>query len=199
MKVSWALVTGPTQEPIAIGEAKQHAHITSVNDDATLQRYIRTAREDAEDYMNRALYTQTWKLTLDTFYQVIYLPRAAPLQSVTTVEYYDVNGVLQTLASTVYDVDTVSRPGSIALAANQAWPALQAVRRIGRVVITYVVGWSTVAAIPERIKQGIRMRVSHLDADREGLEEFGERARKASEACWDDVVTWIEPSCWRPY
>jgi hypothetical protein len=51
---------------------------------------------------------------------------AAPLQSVTTVKYYDASGVLQTLASTVYQVDTVSQPGRIVLAPTQIWPTVQA-------------------------------------------------------------------------
>lgn len=195
MTASWSLVTGPLQEPVTLAEAKQHAHITSTNDDATIQRFIRTAREAAEERMNRGLFTQTWKVALGGFAWDIHLPRAAPLASVTTVEYYDVIGTLLTLPSTYYDVDTLSRPGRITLAANQMWPALQSIRRSPRVIITYVIGWSSVALIPERIKQGIRMYVAYLDADREGLEEYGERARKAAEACWDDVVTWIEPDC----
>ena len=193
--VSWELVTGPVQEPVTLLEAKQHAHITHDRDDATLQRFIRTAREAAESYMNRGLFTQTWKLSLHTFADVIPLPRAAPLQSV-AVQYTDVNGTLQTLATTVYSVNTASRPGSIALAANQAWPALSSSLFVPKVFITYVIGWTTLALIPERIKQGIRMYVTYLDADRPGMDVDGEKARYAAECCWDDVVYWLEPVAW---
>lgn len=191
-RASWTMTVEPTQEPITIVEAKQQARISHSRDEASLARFIRAARESAEEHMSRGLFTQTWQLTLDEFAERIVLPRAAPLQSA-TVQYYDVNGTLQTLATTVYDVDTASRPGSIARAANQTWPSLQADRNAGRVIITYVIGWTTLATIPERIKQGIRMYVAYMDCDREGLEAAGAQARAAAYACWDDRVEWIEP------
>jgi uncharacterized phiE125 gp8 family phage protein len=195
-KVSWALVTGPASEPITLVEAKQHARITQDNDDATIQRFIVTARETGEEYMNRGFFTQTWQMTLDWWYDVMYLPRAAPLQSVTTVQYYDTAGALQTLATSIYDTDTVSRPARIVLKPGQNWPALQSTRFTPRVIVTYVIGWTSVALIPERIKQGIRMYVAYLDCDREGLEEYREGARMAAENCWSDRVHWIEPQDW---
>lgn len=196
MKVSWALVTKPATEPITVAEAKQHARISHDDDDATVNRFIVTARETGEEYMSRGFFTQTWQMTLDWWYDAIYLPRAAPLQSVTTVQYYDTTGTLQVLATSVYDIDTVSRPARIVLKPGQNWPALQSTRFTPRVIITYVIGWTSVDLIPERIKQGIRMYVAYLDCDREGLEEYGERARVAAEACWSDRVYWIEPEDW---
>lgn len=195
MLVSWALVTGPTTEPITLADAKQQARITQPNDETIITEYIAAAREQAEEYMNRGLVTQTWQLTLDWWYDVMYLPRAAPLQSVTTVQYYDTTGTLQTLAASVYDVDLVSRPGRVVLKPNQVWPALQSTPYTPRVIITYVIGWTSAASIPERIKQGIRMYVAYLDSDREGLED-AEKARAAAEACWSDRVYWIEPKDW---
>ncbi len=189
--ISWQLVTAPTQEPVSVAEAKQHAKITQNQDDATLQRFIRTARESAEDYMNRGLFTQTWQLVLDEFTDTIYLPRAAPLQSVTTVKYWDSTGTQQTLAATFYTVDTVSRPGRITKTSGQSWPSLHAGRLSGRIEITYVIGWSDVKFIPERIKQGIRMYVAYMDSDREGMDT----GAKAAEAFWDDRARWIEPQC----
>ena len=191
MAAEWILVTEPLVEPITLVEAKQHARISHTTEDALLDAYIRTARATAEDYMARGILTQTWKLTLETWADRIWLPMAAPLQSVTSVKYYDPAGVQQTLATTVYAVDTVSRPGRIVRGVNQAWPALQPDRLMGAVEITYVVGWTTLALIPERIKQGCRMFVTYLDCDRDGLTEYGAQARRAAEACWDDRVRYI--------
>ena len=189
--VSWTLVTGPVEEPITLAEAKAQARITDTNSDALIASYIKAAREAAEEYMNRGLFTQTWKLTRRAFAEVMYLPRAAPLQSV-SVQYYDANAALQTLASTFYTVDTVSRPGRIVRASNQLWPALQTDRLDGAVIITYVIGWASTALIPERIKQGIRLYVANLHEDREGIEPGSAQARDAAEACWTDRVHWIE-------
>lgn len=192
IEAQWTLVTGPTLEPITIPEAKLHARISHTSEDGLLNSYIKTARETAEEYMSRGIYTQTWKLTLMAWADVIWLPRAAPLQSA-TVAYYDANNALQTLSTSIYDVDTVSRPGRIVRKANQNWPELASDRQSGKIEITYIIGWTTVALIPERIKHGIRMFVTYLDCDREGLEEYGAQARQQAEACWSDRVTWIEP------
>jgi uncharacterized phiE125 gp8 family phage protein len=194
MTPSWVRTVDPTLLPIDLADAKLHMRMTQDTDDAAIQRCIKVATQTAEDYMSRGLLTQTWKLVLREFADTLYLPMAAPLQSVTSVKYYDANGTLQTLANTVYDVDTVSRPGRVTLAFNQVWPTTVAFRRAGRVEITYVVGWTAATAMPERIKQGIRMYVAYLSLDREGLEMGGEQARKAAEACWDDRVRYIEPT-----
>lgn len=206
MRASWALITAPTVEPVTLAEAKQHARILYDSDDAVLDGYIRTAREAAEEALQRGLYTQTWKLSLSHFAEVMYLPMAAPLQNdagppstVPIVQYYDANGTLQTLGTTYYTVDTTSRPGSIVRAPSQSWPTLQSDRQSSRVFITYVVGWTSVALIPERIKQGIRTYVAYLDCDREGLEESADRAMTAAMNCWLDRVSWIEPTHWHWY
>ena len=194
MYAEWMRTVDPASEPLTLSEAKLQIRTPSgqTADDALLYSYIRTARETAEDYMARGLFTQTWQLNLGGFYTTMLLPMAAPLQSVTTVQYYDTTGTLQTLSSTIYDVDTISRPGRITLAANQAWPGLQSDKRVGRVIVTYVVGWTTIDLIPERIKQGIRFYLGYLTHDREGLDD-GQRAVKNAQACWSDRVRWIEP------
>lgn len=189
----WALLTPPAQEPITVLDARQQARFTQPNNDALFDRYIRAAREEAEEYMARGLFTQTWQFTLRHFSDEMYLPRAAPLQSVSSVQYYDTTGALQTAATSLYTVDTISRPGRILRAMSQTWPSLRPEPHAGRVVITYVVGWTDIALIPERIKQGIRMYVAYLECDREGLEVYGEKARMAAQACWSDRVEWIEP------
>jgi uncharacterized phiE125 gp8 family phage protein len=197
---AWTRVTAPAVEPINLIAAKAQARITHENSDELLSGYITMAREAAEDYMARGLFTQTWQLVRDRFADVMSLPMAAPLQNdalaspstAPVVQYYDVNGVLQTLATTFYTVDTVSRPGRIVRAPAQAWPALQADRLSGAVLITYVVGWTDVADIPERIKQGIKMYVAYLDADREGMHDYAAQARASAEACWSDRVYYVE-------
>jgi len=189
----WIQTLAPTIEPLSVAEAKAQARITHAVEDGLFDSYIKTARGAAEDVLARGLLTQTWKLTGPAFADVIWLPMAAPLQSVTSVKYYDPAGVLQTLATTVYTVDTVSRPGRVVRAPLQTWPTVQSDRLSGPVEITYVVGWTAKELIPERIRQGLRSYVTYLDCDRDGLEEYGVRAKEAAEACWTDRVFWKPP------
>jgi uncharacterized phiE125 gp8 family phage protein len=190
---SYALVTGPTSEPITLTEAKAQARITDTNSDSLVTSYIAVARQEAEAYLGYGLFTQTWRYDLSEWAEVIPLPMALKLQSITSVKYYDADGVLQTLDSTVYTTDMIARPAALVRASDQSWPTLQGDRNTGRIQITYVVGWSLVADIPERIKQGIRMYVSYLDADRDGMEAQALAALNAAHRCWSDQLYLVEP------
>jgi uncharacterized phiE125 gp8 family phage protein len=191
---SWTLQTSASGPALTLSDAKAHLRITDNASDLVVAQYIAAATEEAEQYMGRGLITQTWKLVLDWFPNEVQLPMAAPLQSVTSVKYYDEDGTQQTLATSYYDTDTVSRPGKVVLKPAQSWPSVQAERRNGRVEIIYVVGFTSDEAIPERIKQGLRQFVAYLDLDRDGLEPLALNARQAAERCWSDRVVWSPPT-----
>lgn len=198
MTSSYVRVTGPVQEPITLAEAKAQARILDDNSNALLLSYIKTAREEAEGTLGYGLFTQTWKLELREFADVIPLPMALQLQSVTSVQYYDLLGALQTLSSAYYLTNQTSRPTALVRAPGMSWPSVQADRLNGVVTITYVVGWTAVANIPERIKQGIRSYVTYLDLDRAGVDlQVALAARQAAENCWTDRYYWYPPVCGR--
>lgn len=198
-EAEWTLVTGPIIEPMTVTEAKNQARVTESDEDGLFANWIRAARSEAESYLGRGLLTQTWKIIFDQFYDYMWLPMAAPLQNdplaspsstAPVVQYYDTDGVLQTLSTTFYLVNTTSRPGRIERAPAQAWPAVQA-DRSGTVIITYVVGWTDPAFIPDSIMQGMRCYVTAMECDREGASD----ALTAARRCWTDRVFWIPPSC----
>lgn len=195
MTGAYSRTVGPLQEPITVEQAKKQARITDAGSDDLIASYVQAAREAAEDALGYGLFTQTWRYDLPEFSDVIPLPMARTLQSITSVKYYDGDGTLQTLSSTYYETDTISRPARLVRAADQSWPSLQADRRVGRVQITYVVGWSDLADIPEKIKQGIRMWVTYLDLDRDGMEVQAQAAQAAALRCWDDRLYHLEPWC----
>jgi len=195
--VNWTRTSDPAVEPITVAEAKAQANVTHTDQDDLFASYIAAAREEAEDYLGRGLYTQTWELTLSDWADEIQLPMAAPLQSISSVKYYDADGTLQTLSSSYYITDTVARPAALLKAPDQTWPALQADRRGWRVKVTYIVGWSSATSIPERIKHGIRMFVTYLYESRGDVMEPGARdARLAAFSCWSDRVPYTPPRCW---
>jgi uncharacterized phiE125 gp8 family phage protein len=178
---------------VDIAEAKGHLRITDNQNDGQIASYIAAATEEAEQYMGRGILTQTWKVVFDWFANEMPLPMAAPLQSITSVKYYDTDGTQQTLSTSYYDTNTVRRPGAVVLKAGQSWPSVQSERRNGRVEIIYVCGWTSADAVPERIKQGIRQFVAYLDLDRDGLEPAALAARQAAERCWSDRISWTPP------
>ena len=74
--LQWIRTVDPAVPPVTLRDVKDHARITQINGDATIQRYIDAATDAAEQYLNRGLITQTWVLTLRWFADVIYLPMA---------------------------------------------------------------------------------------------------------------------------
>ena len=191
--VSWVVSTAPVLEPFTVEEAKAQIRSVQNQEDGIVASYIKAARAAAEKYLGRGLLTQTITLNLSDFVPVLSLPMAAPLASVTTVKYYDTDGVQQTLSSTYYTVDTISRPGRIALAADQSWPSVQGSRKVTRIEIIYVVGYTSRDLIPEEIKQGMRVLIGNMDADRDGMDPNSEQAMRVAKMFWTDRVFWIPP------
>jgi uncharacterized phiE125 gp8 family phage protein len=167
VNVAWSRTVEPAagNEPVTLTEAKAQLRQTLTTEDTYIGTLIVAARNLAEEYLARGLFTQTWKLTQDRWSDEIWLPRAAPLQSVSSVKYYDDAGTLQTLATSVYLTDSTSEPARIVLAPYQIWPTLQA-NRAGAVEVTYVVGWTDVPSIPQAIKLGLQLLIGHLYAHR---------------------------------
>lgn len=190
---AWTIKTAPTIEPFTVEEAKAQIRSVQNQEDGVIEGYIKAVRAMAEAYLFRGLLTQAWTYAISDFVPVMDLPMATPLQSVTSVKYYDTNGTQQTLATSVYTVDTRSRPGRIALAANQTWPAIHALRKVNRIEIEYIVGWTARELIPGDIRQGMLILLGYFDADRDGLEQNAKQALEVAHMLWTDRVFWTPP------
>jgi phage conserved hypothetical protein, phiE125 gp8 family len=157
----------PAIEPITLTEAKAHLRVDFSDDDDLISGLIKTAREYAEGYQNRALCTQTWELWLDSWpsesYIKIPLP---PLQSITSIKYYDSTNTEATMADTDYQVDVKSEPGRVALAYSESWPAAT-LRPINGICITFNAGYGNAGDVPQRMKQAMLLLVGHWYEHRE--------------------------------
>lgn len=165
--MSYVVSVKPTVEPVVLSEAKSHMNIDALftDDDTLITSLIVVAREFVEDYIRRALMTQTLVARHNGFPNCIKLERPN-VKSVTSVQYIDTAGDLQTLATSVYDVDLYSTPNRITLAYGQTWPSTQT-GVPNTVVITYVTGETTSANVPPTIRHAILMLIGHLYENRE--------------------------------
>ncbi len=201
MNVSFVRTVDPVVEPVSVSEAKlQCRALSDVHDeDGLIWTYIRAARELGEGYTGRGWLTQTWKCVSDEWADEFPLPMAGPLQSVTSVKYYDADGTLQTLSASDYVVDTASVPGRVTRAPNVSWPSLQCDRSSWRVEITYVVGWSGAALVPEAYKMGTLLIVDHLYENRGAVQVgIGVGAVEIPYGVallWGDRLYWSAPVC----
>jgi uncharacterized phiE125 gp8 family phage protein len=127
-------------------------------EDGLLQQYVEAATEELDGingWLNRALVTQTWLLTLNCFPgRPIKMP-LPPLQSITSIKYDDADGVEQTMDSADYRVITDTDPGFVQ--PIDSWPSTK--DQLGAVRIVYVAGYGDPEDVPEIIQQYVRMRV----------------------------------------
>ncbi len=66
----------------------------------------------------------------------------------------------------LYIQDIVSEPGRIVLNYGQSWPIVT-LNTVNPIAITYICGYSDVSAIPESIKQGMKIDISDMYEHRE--------------------------------
>lgn len=169
-RTDWKVSTAPVLEPITLAEAKLHLRVTSTIDDDLIETLIQAAREWCEGYAGRAYITQSITLKMDSFVDVLDLPRP-PLVSVTTVKYVDSAGDTKTLSDSVYTVDTASEPGRLLLGYNQSWPTIRSVAQA--VEIIFVAGYgATTATVPYRVKAAMKLLIGHLYEHREVASEI---------------------------
>lgn len=163
-----------------------------VDEDGVLAAYERAAVQWVEQHTGRSLMSQTWQLSRREFWPRLryydthpsvslhrsitrlWLPYAAPLQSVTFVKYYDTTNTLQTLSSSVYSVPAFTEPACVVLVDGQSWPSL--FPRDDAVQIEYVTGATDPSAVPPSLRQAVQLLAGHWYMNREAISVSGANA-----------------------
>lgn len=101
--MAYRLVTGAASYPVTLAQAKAHCRVDNGAEDAVIEGLIAAACSHVESYTGRALVSQTWEMTADDWADDFALK--GPVQSITSVKYYDADGVEQTLSNTLYLLD----------------------------------------------------------------------------------------------
>jgi uncharacterized phiE125 gp8 family phage protein len=180
-------------EPLSLPEVKPHLRLdlTFTDDDVYIGALIKVAREYCEKYQSRTYITQTFDLYLDEFpneleryralgelrernyrpftdfHQMAIKLKRPPLQSVTSVKYYDQYGVANTLDPSAYIVDLVSEPGRILPAYGLTWPTTL-LQPVNGVAVRYVAGYGDDATtVPQGVKQSMLMLIGYWYENRE--------------------------------
>lgn len=165
-------IVEPTQEPLTLSEVKRQLNVIADDEDTLLETYLQAARELVEAYANRSLLLQTYRLRIHDFpLDPLQLPRP-PLVSVTSIEYYDLEGVLQTLSTDNYNVDADREPGVVWQADDTDWPETNGAPN--GITVTYVAGYATPAAVPARAKQAMLVLIAHWYRVREAVGQVGD-------------------------
>ena len=173
------ILTGPTQEPITLAEAKKQCELSpsdTAHDDH-LRELITAAREQWEHDTDSCCLAQTLYVHTDEFDDEICLPKR-PITSITSIQYYDLTNTLQTLASSVYSLNPTER--ELEIAYLQVWPPT--IDRWDAVKITYVAGYATPADVPSIHKSAIKLLIGHYFENRDMMMSEALQSMKAYES-----------------
>ena len=161
------LKTAPTTTAISLAEAKAFLRVDSDydDDDAYITSLIGVATNVVEQFTRRRLIQQTYNLYHDFFPPYIDL-QVGIVDSVTHVKYYDGNNVLQTLATSNYDLDKRINPGRIYESNTGSFPSTY--ERPNAVEVEFVVG-GTASDVPDAIKQGMFIIIGRYYENRQDV------------------------------
>lgn len=168
-RASLTISVEPADEPVSLGELKDHLRIDGGADDSALTIYGKAARIGAERYQNRQHITATWIYNLESFpLSEIVIPRP-PLQSITSIQYVDTAGSTQTWASANYQVDIKSIPGRVKPVATSSFPTIQS-DVYNAVTVTFKAGYGDAASsVPDSTRDAIMMWAAKLYEFREDI------------------------------
>jgi len=170
------VITPPATEPVTLAEAKVDLRVDHTDDDALITGLIVAARAEAELLSRRALINRTLEMSLCGWPSTgkIYLPYP-PVVSVTSVTYYDINNVLQTMTAGDYILIADVEPGVVALGYNKTWPTAS-LREVSPVRVRWVAGYGAEASdVPNRYQVLIRSLVAVRYESRDELAPAQER------------------------
>ncbi len=173
----WDVTTAPTLEPITAAEVKTYARIDGDDEDTLIGTFITAVRQATEQYLGRALITQTITLSMDYWPSlVIELPRP-PLISVTSVSTVDEDDTSTTYSSDNYYVRTVGDPGTIVIKRDGTLP-INTDRDFGGFEIVYTAGYGATASdVPAAIREAMKLWVAMIYETRVPIKDPPEIAK----------------------
>jgi len=155
-------------EPITLAEARQHLNISEADgDDDYVTALIMVARQACEDQTNLSLLTQTRRGFAERFDSVMSLSRS-PVQSVSSVNYYDTDNVLQTVSTDDYFFVNGGAHGRIGFVDDYSFPDVY--KRPDAVQVEYVAGFGDAASdVPSPIRHAMLLLIGTWYAQRESI------------------------------
>lgn len=161
--MAFVRITAPVTYPVTLAEAKATCRVTASDEDAFINLLIGAATNHVEEYLGRAIMSQTWALYQDSFSASFLLSRG-PVVSVATLQYYDTASVLQTVDAADYTLDKTGDPAWVVPVADFIWPDVA--DGVNNVILTYQAGY---AVVPDAIKWAILLLISQWFDNRSNI------------------------------
>lgn len=146
------LLEGPAVEPVSLDEAKAHLRVDGDAEDDLLSALIAAARAAVETETRRVLIAQKWRAVLDEVPTGRIALPVAPILSVEAARTVNAGGAATLLAPASYSLEEADGTFGLNAAPSNAV----------RVEVDFTAGYgATGAAVPQPLRQAIRMLVTH--------------------------------------
>lgn len=168
-----------TKPLLTVAECKSFMRIDFTDEDDTITGLIATATDSLDQYagtLGRCLINQTWRLNFANWPDCnIRLP-FAPVQSITSIKYYDTANSQQTVTNTNYNLYEDALSPFVKFISTYAHPALY--DREDAIEVLFVAGYGADATfVPAPIKHAAKMSVAYWFEHRDEEGKLPEPAR----------------------
>jgi uncharacterized phiE125 gp8 family phage protein len=193
--MSWIVVTPPAEALVSTATVKGVLNVDHSLDDTLIAGLVASATAEAERISRRSLVTRTLRLALARWpLDGVILLDMPPVQSITSVQYYDADNVLQTVPSADYVAVLDVSPPYVRPAAGKSWPS--DLREHSAVRVTYVAGYGTaaqvLAAVPEIVRI-VQYEAAINYENRESITTNALAAKKRLEDKLESYCGWETP------
>jgi len=162
------LLEAPAAAPVLLAEVKAQLRIEHPDDDLMIDRLIKTAvaYTDAKGALGHAMITQKWGEWVNSVPPQYVRLAMGPLIEVTAVQYYDIDGALQTDTLSNYEITGTDFTTRIGPKSGFNWPVTQ--DRADAIRIEYTAGYgATSASVPETLRHAMMLLIGHWYDNRE--------------------------------
>lgn len=153
-----SLVTAPSSRPITLDEVKRHLRIETSDDDLYLDSLIDAGISHLESVSGLKLITQTWRQYLDQLPKSNTVRLAVfPVRSITSVVYFDAQGIEQPIPTSQLELDRFSNPARLQFCSNfTVAPTLNGIE------IQIKAGFGNTAAdVPDSLLRALLILIAH--------------------------------------
>ena len=156
--IGYILITDAVSEILTLSDIKTFLRIDGSDYDTILTPFIKISRQIGEKITGRDFVEKEYKAFLDYFPSCYGIEiRKSKLKSITSIQYYDVNNILQTLSPNDYYFTNDSGYSSIYINNDKSFP--NTYNRKQAVIITFKVDYPN---FPATLKQAMLSVCAYL-------------------------------------
>lgn len=163
------LVTPPSGDVVDLDTARAHLRVAGSDDDMLIAAQVAGLMAYLDGWggiLGRCLITQTWREDFSCWPGLRIPLRLKPVQSVTSINYYDSDGVQQTWPASNYRLHPLHGGHYVAVVDGVSLPSIAV--RDDAVQITYLAGYGErTDDVPEDIRRAMLLLLGDLYENRE--------------------------------